>query len=153
MFRFAIFTENLTTRGEVVIYLEITKPTDIITLHASEILHIFRDRVRVREKETPSWKNVAVLSQSDEPGPTEQHWIHLERQLTKGSHVWLTVPFKGIISEGEKTKAQFGFYMGDDMNLMAITQFEPIHARWAFPCFDEPHLKATFSVSVGRHKA
>ena len=148
----AIFTENLTTRGEVIIYLEITKPTDSLTMHASVLLSIIRDRVRVREQQTPGWKNVAVLSQSDEPGPTEQHWIHLERQLTKGSHVWLTVPFKGIISEGEKPEAQLGLFMGDDMNMMAITQFEPIYARWAFPCFDEPHLKATFSVSVGRHK-
>ena len=144
----AIFTENLTTRGEVVIYLEITNPTDNITLHTSEMLSIIQDKVKVSEQQTPGWKDVGVLSQAQEPGPSEQHWIHLEKQLTTGSHIWLAVPFNGKI--GNRTGQ--GLYTADDMNLMAITQFEEKHARHAFPCFDEPHLKATFSLSIGRHK-
>ncbi|XP_072749195.1 aminopeptidase N isoform X2 [Anoplolepis gracilipes] len=35
---------------------------------------------------------------------------------------------------------------------IGVTQFSPTYARRAFPCMDEPHLKAEFQVRIGHHK-
>src|SRR5205823_13707286 len=55
---------------------------------------------------------------------------------------------------GTLTDRLVGFYRStftdDDgeEHALAVTQFEATHAREAFPCFDEPELKAVFSMTL-----
>lgn len=59
--------------------------------------------------------------------------------------------------ESELTSTLNGFYKGSYMDSetreeswFVSTQFSPIDARRAFPCFDNPEKKATFKFSIIR---
>jgi len=67
-----------------------------------------------------------------------------------GKGKWrLKLNFAGVLNDELK-----GFYRStwkDDKgveHVIATTQFEATDARRAFPCFDEPNMKATFKVTL-----
>ncbi|KAJ8960559.1 hypothetical protein NQ318_013848 [Aromia moschata] len=76
--------------------------------------------------------------------------IVMVKPVTAGNKYMLEIKFAGKLS----TTDMYGFYRSSyknktgDTKYLATTQFEPAHARRAFPCFDEPGLKATFDVKV-----
>lgn len=62
--------------------------------------------------------------------------------------VSLEIEFSGTLNDN-----LIGFYRSKytkdgNEKYLATTQFEAPHARRAFPCFDEPGMKATFAISV-----
>jgi len=58
-----------------------------------------------------------------------------------------------IVYQGQLNDKMAGFYrskyvLNGEERVAATTQFEPTDARRAFPCWDEPEHKATFSVTL-----
>lgn len=78
----------------------------------------------------------------------ERITIPLAGTLSEGSHQ-LELEFTGILNDKLR-----GFYRStytDDEgveHVLATTQFESTNARRAFPCWDEPAIKATFGVTL-----
>ncbi len=73
----------------------------------------------------------------------EQATFTFARALPAGP-VTLEIAYTGILNDKLR-----GFYLSKTKaRNYAVTQFESTDARRAFPCFDEPALKATFDVSL-----
>ncbi|XP_070545823.1 glutamyl aminopeptidase-like [Ptychodera flava] len=80
-------------------------------------------------------------------------YIGLNSKLKQGQVYALTIEFHGDLSEGLNGfyKSRYTTSTGEE-RIIATTQFEPTDASAAFPCFDEPAFKATFTMSMVRDK-
>nr|AAL26894.1 aminopeptidase N3 [Lymantria dispar] len=90
-----------------------------------------------------------------EPFSTDSYYellkINLSSAIPIGNYT-LTVRYTGVINENPIDR---GFYMGyyflnNQQRFYATTQFQPYHARKAFPCFDEPMFKSQYTLSITR---
>lgn len=78
-------------------------------------------------------------------------------ESSSSSSIWkedreyiLTLTFRGELNDKLRGLYRSTYVDATDgkTHIIATTQFEPTDARRAFPCFDEPALKATFALSV-----
>ena len=74
----------------------------------------------------------------------------IKNESKNNRQIKLTIKFTGILNDN-----MAGFYCAKyedkatgKTKYMATTQMEPTDARRAFPCFDEPNLKATFTITL-----
>ncbi len=131
--------EELTFRGTVAIDVDVLEPVSSILINAHE-LTIGEASV----EDTASATSFTAAVTLDE----KLQRADLKVQGTLGRGKWrIKVAFQGILNDELK-----GFYRSiwkDESgkeHVIATTQFEACDARRAFPCFDEPELKATFKV-------
>ena len=80
---------------------------------------------------------------------TQTTKVAIENVIAKGTKAQLEMKFTGQLND-----KMAGFYRSTYKNpdgtegILATTQMEPTDARRAFPCFDEPALKAEFTINL-----
>ncbi|XP_004678178.1 PREDICTED: endoplasmic reticulum aminopeptidase 1 [Condylura cristata] len=137
---------TLTFGGTTQVEITTSQPTSAIILH-SHRLQISKATLRRGPGEGQPEKPLRVL----EYPLQEQIALLSPEPLVAGLPYTVTIDYAGNLSE-----TFHGFYKSTyrtkegEVRVLASTQFEPTAARMAFPCFDEPAFKASFSVKIRR---
>lgn len=134
--------KKLTYRGTVVIDLDVAEESTSISLNTLE-LDILSTEIL---SGSTTISSTPKLSYNE---TTQTTTVAFEKSIPKGSKAQLRMAFTGILND-----KMAGFYRSTYKNedgseaILATTQMEATDARRAFPCFDEPALKAKFTVTL-----
>ncbi|OAX41307.1 hypothetical protein K503DRAFT_848469 [Rhizopogon vinicolor AM-OR11-026] len=134
--------ENSTFEGVVKIDLDVKKETSTIVFNSADLklsdASLYSDTLKLKQVDTSR-------SFDDK---MERGILSFSTPLPAGSKATLSIGFSG-----ELTGSMMGYYKSSfehegTKKHYALTQFEPTAGRRAFPCWDEPLLKATFAVTM-----
>jgi aminopeptidase N len=141
-------------QGTVKITVEVLKDTKSIVLNSHQ-LKIHESEVLIEQSTTPNTFKSSGVSYD---APKQRATIDFSEEIPASETAVIVISFQGTINN-----EMAGFYRSkykpaatpaasvpkdDEFHYMFSTQFESSDARRAFPCFDEPNLKATFDVQI-----
>lgn len=129
--------------GHETINITVLEATDKIVLHA---LNLSIDSIKVYQADGSTWLEVKSFAFD---ALREFLIIDLTEQLKVDTFVLLNLEFSGTMGNKIVGLYSSSYVKADDTRKwIATSKFEPTYARQAFPCFDEPALKATFEITL-----
>lgn len=137
---------TLTFWGTTEVEITVSQPTSTIIMHSHQ-LQISKAILRRGAEDKLSEEPLSIL----EYPAHEQVALLAPQPLLAGLQYTVIITYAANLSE-----SFHGFYKSTyrtqegELRILASTQFEPTAARMAFPCFDEPALKASFSIKIRR---
>uniref|UniRef100_A0A669BKB4 Aminopeptidase n=1 Tax=Oreochromis niloticus TaxID=8128 RepID=A0A669BKB4_ORENI len=123
------------------------KETDLILIHSNKLNFTMFDGYHAQLKAVDG-ASAPQLKKSWLEVPTQYLVIQLSSPLQAGSTYELFTEFVGELADDLG-----GFYRSEYdedgvRKILATTQMQPTDARKAFPCFDEPAMKAVFHMTL-----
>ncbi|XP_064552682.1 membrane alanyl aminopeptidase [Drosophila montana] len=144
--------KRFTFDGEVWIEIEPVVKTKYVVLHSKNLTYSLSEywTKPATEGAIVTRTALTLVSQSDE---TDIRNLTVTVDLEASQRYILHFVYTGLMEDD-----MHGFYRSSYVNdnnetkWLGSTQFQTNHARRAFPSFDEPQFKATFNVTLKRHR-
>ncbi|KAM4744490.1 aminopeptidase N-like [Anableps anableps] len=133
--------------GDSSVVFRCKKETDLIIIHANKLnfttFHGNHAKLSVLSKAA-----VPAIQRTWLVVRTEYLVIQLSSKLAAGESYVLYTQFRGELADDLE-----GFYRSEYMDnavkkVIATSQMQATYARKTFPCFDEPAMKAVFSITI-----
>ncbi|CAB3366331.1 Hypothetical predicted protein [Cloeon dipterum] len=146
----ALPPKNFTFDGQVRILVRVDRATNQIRMHANDMT-IINESINVTNVASQETVEVTAVNQT-EPGVDDRHFldIFLAEELVLEEEYEIVISFIGILNDEMEGFYRSNYFEDGEEKWMLATQFESTAARRAFPCFDEPAMKATFQLNIAR---
>ncbi|KZS09066.1 Aminopeptidase N [Daphnia magna] len=137
---------NFTTEGYVSISVDCIQSTNNITLHIADIIF---NPVDIELTDLATGQLISISSVVEDK--VRQFLILTPNaQLLAGRQYRLSMAFTSILNNELRGFYRSSYNENATTKYMAVSQMQPTDARRAFPCFDEPNMKANFTMKLGR---
>jgi aminopeptidase N len=128
--------------GDVEIDVKITEKSNYVMLHSkTQAIMELRVLEKVDRTEIP-------LLDYHLHAPADTLTIYFLEELEVGSEITIHVSYWTQMPTTGTGFYQTSYVINDERRYLGATQFESTGARLAFPCFDEPGLKAVFDLKI-----
>ncbi|KAJ6541995.1 leucyl aminopeptidase [Mycena vulgaris] len=135
--------KSLQFGGFVTIDLDIVVETSSIVLNCSDDLDLGNASVSCSSLEANQVQSAQIAGK--DLGSVTLNFL---AALPAGSKAQLTVHYNAMLRGSMNGYYKSAWQRDGQTEYYALTHFQPIDARAAFPCFDEPALKAPFSITM-----
>ncbi|XP_051808617.1 aminopeptidase N-like [Acanthochromis polyacanthus] len=135
--------------GESLVEFLCVEETDVILIHSNKLNYgTLRDGHSVRLTAVSGRNTALGIKSMWLKLETQYLVVQLDGKMTKGNYYSFKTVFHGELADDLG-----GFYRSEYIEngvkkVIATTQMQPTDARKAFPCFDEPAMKATFDITL-----
>lgn len=131
--------------GNETIELEVRKPTRFVKLNVhSTYINVTSSRLQ----DNTIGADIPIL-RSYQSSPDELLIVELDQELSSPGNVSLTLSFEGSLDGIVGIyKSTYTDSITKEQRFLTSSKFEPTYARRAFPCFDEPNIKAEYTITL-----
>ncbi|XP_078539358.1 aminopeptidase N-like [Lissotriton helveticus] len=134
-------------KGKSSVYFRCTNATNVILIHSNKLNYTMQSSFHVSLSSVDGSHPPSIRRTWPET-LTQYLVVELNANLENGKDYSMYTEFTGELADDLAGFYRSEYMEGNETRIIATTQMEATYARKAFPCFDEPEMKATFNITL-----